>query len=317
VEQDFQLFPEAASTIAGRVDLLYGFLVAVALFFTVLICVLILGFGIHYRRGSRAERKNPPQSILLEVGWAAIPLVFAMVMFAWGGTIYYEMRTPPPGTLDIEVVGKQWMWKVQHPDGRAEINELHVPLGQPVRLRMISEDVIHSFYIPVFRLKQDVLPGYYTTMWFEANRTGEFHLFCAEYCGTEHSLMRGTVTVMEPGAYANWLAGETGDPPSVVGERLFERSRCGNCHKPDGSGVAPSLVGLYGNTVTLTGGRTVIADEQYLRDSILNPAKHVVAGRQPLMPTFQGQLTEADVMKLIAYLKTLSDGEPTGSVPPN
>lgn len=318
---DFQLFPDAASSIAERVDGLYLFLVAVALFFTALICVLILAFGIHFRRGSRAQRKNPPQSHLLELSWAVIPFVLSIVMFVWGGVVYHEMRTPPPGLLEIDVVGKQWMWKASHPDGPSEINELHIPRDQPVRLRMISEDVIHSMYIPAFRLKQDVLPGAYTTMWFEAVRTGEFHLFCAEYCGTEHSLMRGTVTVMEPGAYADWLSGERGEPPAEAGRRLFRQSRCGSCHRPDGSGSGPSLVGVYGRSVPLNSGSAVTADEQYLRDAILNPAKHVVAGYRPQMPTYQGQLSEAQVMKLIAWLKTLrrtpapSSAEATESEP--
>lgn len=316
MNRDFELFPEAASTFAGRTDSLYAFLVGVSAFFTGLICVLILSFAIHYRRGSKAERKNPPQSFLLEVGWAAIPLVLSMVMFSWGAILYYDLRTPPADTLDIEVVGKQWMWKVQHAGGPSEINELHVPVGQPVRLRMISEDVIHSFYIPAFRVKQDVLPNYYTSLWFEANRVGEYHLFCAEYCGTEHSLMRGTVTVMEPDDYAQWLSGETGDPPAVVGQRLFEQSRCGNCHKPEGTGTGPSLVGLFGKAVPLRSGSAVTADEQYLRDAILNPAKHVVAGYQPLMPTFQGQLTEAQVMTLIAYIKSLSNTDSPAAAPP-
>lgn len=300
----FQLFPDSASAIADRVDALYLFLVAVAFFFTFLICALILYFGVKYRRGSLAERANPPQSNLLEVGWAIVPFLLTMVMFAWGAHIFHDIKSPPADAMQIDVVGKQWMWRVQHPGGQLEINQLHIPVGQPVRLRMISEDVIHSFYVPAFRVKQDVLPGYYTQMWFEPDRTGEFHLFCAEYCGTEHSLMKGTVIVMDRDAYADWLAGETGDPPEVAGARLFERHRCGTCHKAEG-GNGPSLAGVFGRRVPLQSGETVIADEQYLRNSILNPQQHIVAGFQPLMPTYQGQLSESDVIRIIAYLKTL------------
>jgi cytochrome c oxidase subunit II len=307
----FQLFPEAASTVADRVDALFLFLVGVALFFTVLICVLILYFGVKYRRGSRAERANPPHSNLLEVAWIIPPLLLTMVMFVWGADIYYDIKTPPADAMQIDVVARQWMWKVQHPEGRAEINELHVPVGRPIRLRMISEDVIHSFYVPAFRVKQDVLPAYYTQLWFEPKRTGEYHLFCAEYCGTEHSHMRGTVTVMDQDAYADWLAGETGEPPAVAGERLFEQHRCVTCHKPEGGGTGPSLRGVFGSRVPLQSGGTVVVDEQYLRNSILNPQQQIVAGYQPLMPTFEGQLSESDVIKIIAYLKTLE-----GTAPP-
>ena len=296
---------QQASSIAGKVDALYLFLVGTTVFFTLLICVLILAFGIYFRRGSKADRANPPTSILLEIGWSIIPFVFAMIMFAWGAVLFYEIQTPPENTLEIEVVGKQWMWKTQHPNGRSEINALHVPAGQPVRLRMISEDVIHSFYIPAFRVKQDVLPGYYSQLWFTPTKVGSYHLFCAEYCGTEHSGMIGTVTVMEPTEYARWQSGESGDPPAQVGERLFERFRCATCHKAQGGGTGPSLVGVFGKQVPLEGGGAVVADEQYLRDSILNPQKDIVAGFPRNMPSFQGQISESEVFSLIAYLKSL------------
>lgn len=301
METGFQLFPDAASTIAPRVDALYRFLVWVSVFFALLICVLILYFGVRFRRGSPAPRENPPQSIWLEVTWSVIPLVVTMVMFGGGAAVYHEMRQIPVDVPAVTVVGKQWMWKLQHPEGRAEINELHVPVGVDMRLRMISEDVIHSFYIPAFRVKQDVLPGYYTEMWFQATKPGRYHLFCAEYCGTEHAQMRGTVVVLPPDEFAEWLAGERGEPPDVAGRRLFERHRCGTCHKPEGGGTAPSLIGLYGRQVVLQDGRTATADEQYLRDSILDPQRQIVAGYQPLMPLFD--LNESDVLRLIAYLK--------------
>ncbi|WP_437201407.1 cytochrome c oxidase subunit II [Planctomicrobium sp. SH664] len=308
-KRQFQFFPEQASTFAKDVDVLYGFQVAVTIFFTLLICALILGFGIYYRRGSKAKRGNQSTSTLMELMWASVPLVLSMTMFAWGAVIFYQEQVPPPNTLDIEVVGKQWMWKAQHPGGMSEINSLHVPAGQPIRLRMVSEDVIHSFFVPAFRVKQDVLPGYYTQMWFQATKPGDYHLFCAEYCGTDHSLMKGTVTVMEPTEYARWLSGSTNDPPAVAGQKLFERYRCNTCHKSEGGGNGPSLVGLYGRVEPLAGGKTIVANEQYLRDSILNPQKHIVAGFQPLMPSFQGQINESEVLALIAYMKTLKTAE--------
>jgi cytochrome c oxidase subunit 2 len=238
--------------------------------------------------------------------------MLTMVMFVWGAVLYFDMQTPPEGAIQMDVVGKQWMWRIHHRNGREEINEVHVPVHQPVRLKMISEDVIHSFYVPEFRVKQDVLPGYYTSLWFEATRTGTYHLFCAEYCGTEHSRMRGQIIVMEQADYANWLAGETGDPPEVVGQKLFERYRCGSCHKPDATGTGPSLVGIFGKTVPLTGGGSAVADEQYLHDSIVHPPKQVVAGYQAQMPTYQ--FSEVQVLQLIAYLRSLSQ-KPSGTTP--
>lgn len=301
----FRLFPESASTISSRVDEIYLFLLLVTAFFTILICSLILYFGIRYRRGSSADRANPPSGTWLEVTWTVIPLGLSMIMFVWGAAVYFDMQTPPANAHEINIVARQWMWKAQHPNGRAELNELHVPTGYPVRLRMISEDVIHSFYVPAFRTKQDVLPGNYTRMWFEATKPGRYHLFCAEYCGTEHSMMRGTVVVMGPGEYADWLAGQSNVTPATAGQALFERYRCNSCHKDEG-GVGPSLRDLYGSQVPLQGGGRAVADEQYLRTSILDPAKQVVAGYRPEMPTFRGQLDEQQILQLIAYVKSLT-----------
>ena len=303
MDDGFRLFPESASTFSPRVDQAYLFLLAVSLFFTILICSLILYFGIRYRQGSPASRANPANSILLEVTWSIIPLLLTMVMFGWGASIYFDMQTPPPDVQGINVVARQWMWKLQHPEGRSELNELHVPIGQPIQLRMISEDVIHSFYIPAFRIKQDVLPGSYTRMWFEATKPGRYHLFCAEYCGTEHSLMRGRIVVMEPEDYANWLAGRTGASPEVAGKELFERYRCQSCHKPSG-GIGPNLIGIFGTKAPLQQGGAVTVDEEYLRTSILDPAKQIVAGYRPEMPSFRGQLDEQQILQLIAYLKS-------------
>ena len=304
-DSSFRLFPESASSISDRVDQLYAFEVFIAVIFSFLICALILYFGVKYRRGTAVDRGNQPTSARLEVVWMVLPLMLTMVMFGWGAVVFYDQQRVPPHTIDITVVAKQWMWKLQHAEGNGEINALHIPINQAVRLRMISEDVIHSFFVPAFRVKQDVLPGRYTDLWFEATKAGQFHLFCAEYCGTEHADMRGTIFVMEPPDYANWLAGNTGEPPAVAGEKLFERFRCGNCHKTDGTGVGPSLAGIFGRRAAIAGGGAVIADDQYLRDSILDPAKQVVAGYEALMPSFRDQLDEGEVMKIIAYLKTL------------
>ncbi len=305
----FPLFPQSASTVADRVDALYFYLVAVTLFFTVLIFGLIFYFALKYRRRSEEERPRPIHGSLgLEIFWSAVPLALSMVMFFWGASLYFDLTRPPRDTLDISVVGKQWMWKIQHPDGRREINELHIPVNTAVKLTLTSEDVIHSFYIPAFRVKMDVLPGGYQTLWFEANQTGEYHLFCAEYCGTWHSSMIGRVVVMDPVEYATWLSG--GPPPEsmeAAGKRLFERMQCHTCHPPGPGRRGPSLVGLFGSPVALQTGETLVADETYLRESILNSRARIVAGYPPIMPVFQGQLTEEQVLELIAFIKSLSE----------
>jgi len=220
------------------------------------------------------------------------------------------MKRSPANTIDIYVVGKQWMWKIQHPEGKREINELHIPIGQPVQLTMASEDVIHSFYIPAFRTKKDVVPGRYTTLWFEANKLGEYHLFCAEYCGTQHSTMIGKVTVMEPDAYQNWLSGGIGGETMVqAGERQFQQLGCHTCHKEVSGGRGPSLVGVYGKPVQLDNGGTVTADEAYVRESILNPQAKIVHGFKPIMPTFQGQINEETLIQILTYIQSLGEAE--------
>jgi cytochrome c oxidase subunit II len=246
-----------------------------------------------------------------------VPAGLAMLIFAWGAQLFFEANRPPAGAIEIQVVAKQWMWKVQHPEGKREINELHVPLGQPVRLKMISQDVIHSMFVPAFRIKRDVLPGSYGETWFEATKLGEYHLFCAEYCGTEHSLMKGRVVVMEPSEYQTWLAGgERGETPVEAGRRLFEEMRCATCHRGGGgSSRCPSLDNVYGNEVKLDTGQSVTADEDYLRRSILQPAAQVVAGFRPIMPSFEGQLGEEGLMQVIAYIKSLAKRERPGIEP--
>ena len=303
-----RLFPEQASTFAAETDHLLYFLIAVALFFTLLIFVSILYFAIRYRR--RSEHELPPPvhgGMTLEILWTVIPLGLTMVMFAWGASIFFNESRPPDNALQIYAVGKQWMWKLQHMEGQREINELHIPLGRPIRITMTSEDVIHSFFVPAFRTKQDVVPGRYTTTWFEPTKAGKYHLFCAEYCGTNHSRMGGWIYVMEPQDYQAWLSGgATTGSLAENGRKLFEDLACANCHKPDGSGRCPPLVGVYGSTVPLAGGGSVRADEAYIRESILNPQAKIVAGFQPIMPTFQGLVTEEGVLQLIEYVKSLS-----------
>ncbi len=314
MREGFPLFPEQASTVAGEVDMLFYFLIGVSLFFTVLIFSLIFYFSIRYRRRSDTEQPRPMiGSLGLELFWSVTPFMITVVMFVWATSLYFKNVSPPAGALDIYVVAKQWMWKLQHPEGQREINTLHVPIGRPIRLIMTSEDVIHSFYVPAFRVKYDVLPGRYTTLWFEPTKTGEYHLFCAEYCGTKHSAMVGRVIVMRPLEFERWLGGtSTGESLAEVGRRLFEQLGCVTCHRPDASGRGPVLEDLYNKPVGLATGETVIADEGYLRESILRPSAKMVAGYTVRMPTFQGQISEEGVVQIIAYIKSLTKEAQTG-----
>jgi cytochrome c oxidase subunit 2 len=307
----FPLFPEQASTMATRVDTLFFFLVAVSVFFVALIFLLIVVFAVKYRRRAEDERPAPIEGNLwLEVVWSVIPLGLTMVMFVWGAIIYFDIFSPPNDALEISIVGRQWMWKAQHPEGQSEINELHVPLGQPVKLMMTSEDVIHDFFLPAFRVKQDVLPGRYTTLWFEATKAGEYPLYCAEYCGTQHSGMIGRVVVLEPTEFQKWLSGgATGMSMADLGASLFETFGCQTCHRAGGTIQGPSLTGLFGKTVQLEGGATVVVDEDYIRESIVDPRAKIVAGYQPIMPTFKGLISEEGLLQLIAYIKSLSAAE--------
>jgi cytochrome c oxidase subunit 2 len=300
----FYLWPQQASTHAAEVDALFTFIMAVTVFFTLLIFVLIMFFALKYNRRRGAIPVPTHTSHALEIGWSVIPLLITLVMFAWGSAMFISMQKPPANAMEIHVMGKQWMWKLQHPEGRREINELHVPLGQPVRLVMISQDVIHSFGLPAFRLTQDVLPGRYTTEWFTANKTGEFGLFCREYCGSQHSAMIGKVVVMEPSAYESWLANAPAEESMVAsGAKLFSSANlaCNTCHGER----APTMAGLFGRTVQLADGRTIKADEEYLRRSILNPSADIVAGYPPLMPAYEGRLSEEQLSQLIEYIKSL------------
>jgi cytochrome c oxidase subunit 2 len=310
----FPLFPEQASTTAGQVDALYFFLIAITAFFSLLIAALVFGFAVRYRRRSADER--PPAiygSLALELTWTLIPLAIVAVIFFWSADLYVTLSRVPKDALEVNVVGKRWMWKVQHMTGQREINELHVPVGVPVKLSLTSEDVIHSFFVPAFRVKKDAVPGRYTTAWFQATKPGRYHLFCAEYCGTRHSNMIGSIVVLEPAAFQAWLAGGvSGGSLASAGEKLFQDLACVTCHKPDSGARGPNLAGLYGRPVALFDGSTVTADETYLRESIVAPSAKIVAGYQPIMPTFQGLVTEEQLLQLVAYVRSLKGTE----VPP-
>jgi cytochrome c oxidase subunit 2 len=306
---NFPFFPQQASEQAATVDALYFFLVAVTAFFAALIAILVAVFATKFHRKYDEEVGVPIHgSLALELMWTIIPLGITMVMFVWGAQVFFHMTRAPRGAMDIYVVGKQWMWKAQHMDGAREINELHVPIGRPVRLIMGSEDVIHSFFIPDFRVKADVIPGRYNTLWFTATKPGKYHIFCTQYCGTKHSNMIGWVTVLEPADYQAWLSGGSSGGSMVDnGAKLFADLTCNTCHLDNGQGRGPVLKGLYGKQVLLSNGQTVTADDAYIRESILNPQAKVVAGFQPIMPTFQGLVTEEQLLQLIAYVKSLGD----------
>lgn len=297
--------PPQASSASLEFDLLYFFLTGVSAFFVVLVGFLVVYFTLKYRRRHPDEvGADIHGSIVLELTWTIIPLLLSMVMFGWGASLFYRMSVPPSDSMDLYVVGKQWMWKVQHPDGVREINEMHVPVNRNVRLTLGSEDVIHDYGIPAFRVKMDAVPGKLTTMWFRATVPGTYHVYCDQYCGTGHSAMMGKVIVMEPEDYEAWLSGGgtivAGAPD---GEQLFKDLACLTCHKPEGGGIGPSLMNAAGRTVKLVDGREVVADDNYLRESIMNSQAKVVAGFMPVMPVFQGQVSEEQVMALIAYIK--------------
>jgi len=310
---NFPLVPDQASTTAHRVDLVFLVELSIVVFFSVLIFSLILFFSIRYRRSSKANRDNPPTSgTMIEVIWFGIPIMITFGLFLLGTLIFFELYAPPGDASTIYVVGKQWMWKLKHPEGKSEINELHVAVGRAVELRMTSEDVIHSFYVPAFRVKQDVLPGRYTSIWFRPTKPGKYHLFCAEYCGTSHSAMGGWVTVMEPADYERWLTEGTESNSSMAdqGRELFVKHHCAGCHGAESTVKAPKLEGVYGRPVPITEGNEtqphfVVADDRYIRSSILLPKSQVVAGYAPVMPSFQGQISEDDLLTIIEYIKSL------------
>jgi cytochrome c oxidase subunit 2 len=304
---NFPLWPVGASSHSFAVDALYVFLVVVSVATTLAIFAVVGLFAFKYRRRHGREAEPIEGNLILEIAWSAAPMGLFLIFFAWGAVIFFDARTPPQDSTEIYVVAKQWMWKLQHTEGQRELNELHVPVGKNIKLIMTSQDVIHSFYVPAFRLKQDVIPGRYTTMWFKATKPGTYHLFCAQYCGTQHSGMIGEVVVMEPAEYETWLSG--GVPSGTLaqnGQALFTQLGCSTCHRFDVQGRGPNLTGVYGKPVFLEDGRTVIADENYVRESILVPAAKVVSGFKPVMPSFQGQVSEEQLTSLVEYVKSLS-----------
>lgn len=311
------LFPEQASSMAGQVDALYFFIVAVTVVFTVLVALMVLYFSIKYRKAANPIATQIEGSVPLEIIWSVVPLAIAMVIFVWGSVLYFNLMRAPADAMDVFVVGKQWMWKAQHPSGVREINQLHVPVGRPVRLTMISQDVLHSFFVPAFRIKHDVLPGRYTYVWFTATKPGTYHLFCAEYCGTKHSGMIGEVIAMEPSAYQSWLAGGEGEGSMASnGEKLFTNLGCITCHSGESGSRGPNLAGVYGSQVRLANGTAVMADDNYMRESILHSQAKIVAGYEPIMPTFAGQVNEEGLASLIAYIKAMPAPDDRGTAAP-
>ena len=304
---NFPLWPQQASSNAGNVDALFIFLLLVSAAMTLLIFISVIYFAARFRHRKGVIAEQIEGSTPLEVTWSIIPLGVFMIIFAWGAVVYFQSRTPPRDATEVYVVAKQWMWKLQHAEGQREINELHVPVNQDVKLIMTSQDVIHSFFVPAFRMKQDVLPGRYTVAWFRATKPGTYHLFCAQYCGTQHSGMIGSIIVMEPAQYEAWMAGgANGAPLSATGEKLFAELGCATCHRTDTQGRGPNLQGIFGRPVLLADGRTLTADENYVRESILDPGAKVVNGFKPVMPTFQGLVSEEQLNALVAYVKSLS-----------
>ncbi|HET6978215.1 MAG TPA: cytochrome c oxidase subunit II [Pyrinomonadaceae bacterium] len=313
------LVPDSASTFSWQVDALYFYLSGVTLFFTLLISAVLIFFVIRYRRRTPYEIPRPiAGSHKLETLWTIIPFVIAMTMFGWGARVYFEQYKSPTNAIEVYVVGKQWMWKLQHATGQREINQLHVPVGRKIKLIMTSEDVIHDFFVPAFRTKMDVVPGKYTTLWFEATTPGTYRLFCAEYCGMNHSGMIGSIIVMEPREFDNWLSGNTGNTtPAAAGQQLYQTLGCASCHGANGEGGrGPTLAGVFGKTTQLQTGESVPVNEAYIRESILNPQAKIVAGFGPIMPTFQGQISEDQLVQLVAFIKSLPAGGQTQPAAP-
>jgi cytochrome c oxidase subunit 2 len=307
---NFSLYPPEASKIAPQMDALYFFMVLVSMIGMTIVILLLTSFSILYSKKRHPVAVQIEGSTMLEATWTIIPLGLFLIMFVWGALIYFRVYTPPANAMNIYVVGKQWMWKAEHPGGQHEINALHIPTGRPIQLTLISQDVFHSFSIPAFRVKREAIPGRYTSVWFEATQVGTYHLFCTQYCGTNHSAMIGEIDVLTPEDYKKWLGQSTsGMSLSQNGERLFTSLSCGACHngRPDARG--PSLAGVFGTKLTLTNGQSALADEAYLREAILNPSEHVTQGFNPIMPTYQGQISEDGVISLVEYIKNLNSND--------
>src|SRR6202042_1264937 len=299
---NFALFPPEASKIAPQMDALYFFMVLISLIGLTIVILLVTSFSILYQKKRHPVAVQIEGSTLLEATWTIIPLGLFLVMFVWGSVLYFRIYTPPPNAMNIYVVGKQWMWKAEHPGGQHEIDSLHVPVNQPVQLTIISQDVFHSFSIPAFRVKREAIPGRYSTVWFEATATGTYHLFCTQYCGTDHSAMIGEIVAMTPDDYQKWAAGSTsGASLAQNGERLFTSLGCASCHSGEASARGPNLAQVYGSRLQLADGSTVTANDAFLREAILNPSTRVTAGYAPIMPTYQGQVSEEGLIDLVEY----------------
>jgi cytochrome c oxidase subunit 2 len=307
---NFGLLPPEASTVAGQMDALFWFLMLISIIGTVLVIALVVYFSARYQKDVHPVAEDIEGSTVMEVTWTLIPLILFLICFVWGALLYFRIYNPPANAMNIYVVGKQWMWKAEHPGGQHEINSLHVPTGEPVQLTLISQDVFHSFSIPAFRVKREAIPGRYTTVWFQATKTGTYDLFCTQYCGTEHSQMIGSVTVMTPEDYKAWTQSSTsGMSLAQNGERLFASMQCNACHNGTAAARGPSLAGVYGAKLALANGGDVYVDEAYLRQAILTPSQHITAGYAPIMPTYQGQISEDGLIDLVEYIKTLHSDE--------
>jgi cytochrome c oxidase subunit 2 len=316
----FRLFPDSASAAARQIDLIFIGLIIMALLFIVFLFGMMAFFLVRYRAGSKAPRSSVIRKTWrYEITWTAAATVIAIILFVWAAKVYFSLHSPPPDAQTYYVVGRQWMWEIQHPSGRRELNALHIPLGQPVKLVLTSEDVIHSFFVPAFRMKQDAVPGRYTTAWFMPTKPGVYHLFCAEYCGSDHARMTGQIFVLRHDEYEQWLQ-QTPVPPTAqplvaTGQMSFQVLGCNQCHLPDNDSLAPYLEDLYGRTVTVQDGSTLVADEQYIRESIIDPAAKVVRGYQPIMPTYKGMLDERQLAQLVAAVRGLTREQPLESAP--
>jgi cytochrome c oxidase subunit 2 len=305
----FQLWPPAASAMAGEIDEIFLAWCIVLVLLVTPVFVLMTVWSIKYRAGRPADRTHrEARNITIEMSWMIVPFLVSLVFFFWAGSLYLQQQDPPPNAMVITALGRQWMWKFQHPNGQWEINDLHVPVGRPVRLNVESQDVIHSLYIPALRVQEEAIPGRKTLLWFKADRTGAYNLYCSEMCGTDHSLMAGTLYVMSAAAYQRWQRQESSPAGMIAeGRRVFDSYGCSGCHVNSATVHAPSLVGIYDHRVPLQDGSTTLADDAYLRDSILQPKKRIAAGYKPVMPSFAGTLTDAEVEQVIAYIKSLGN----------
>ncbi|MEX2615233.1 MAG: cytochrome c oxidase subunit II [Alphaproteobacteria bacterium] len=311
MNDQIRFIPESAAAGAAGIDTLFYTLVAFSFGIGLFLTILVVGYAVRYRAGSSADRSGRrTRNLRLEIGWTSTSFLVALGLFVWGAVLFLDRDNPPANALEISAIGKQWMWQFRHPGGQREINELHVPVDQPVVVSMASQDVIHSFYVPAFRVKQDVVPGRASHVWFTATRPGRYRLFCAEFCGTEHSAMGGFVIVMEPAAFAEWLElqGE-GESLAQAGGRLFRALGCSGCHGDSSQVRAPRLDGVFGRPVALSNGTATIADDRYIRDSILMPDKEIAAGYEPVMPSYDGLIDESELQMLTEYVRSLSPGE--------